>query len=105
MQLKKLWRSNLISMGSYMIWKIIFKDEICKKSFEARMDNKCIHCKLMHDHYEKDDAYENCDFIYDMGYLGYTESREMKKELQELGIIELNEIYLCDIDGEKIITP
>lgn len=85
-----------------MIWKINFKDEISKKSFEVRMDYKCIWCKEMHNHnIEEEENYG--DFIYDMGYLGYAEAREIKRELKELGIVELNEICLCDIKGMQII--
>ena len=90
-------------MGSYMIWVITFKDEICKKSFEARMDNKCIQAREFHDHYIKEVS-EHCgDFYYDMGHLGYAEAEELKPELKKLGVIELRQICLCDIEGTEII--
>lgn len=95
---------NLISMGSYMIWKIVFKDKGSKKAFESKMDNKCIWCKEMHDHYHGEISEDYGDFIYDMGYLGYAEAREMKSELKKLGVLKLNEVCICDIDGDAIIT-
>ena len=88
-----------------MIWNITFKDKKSKESFESMMNNKCIKADIIHDHYQEDDLFENCDFYYDVGYLGYAEAEELKPKLKKLGVIELNQICLCDIDGDKIISP
>lgn len=90
-------------MGSHMIWVITFKDKFSKESFESMMDNKCIQHNIIHDHYEEDDLFENCEFFYDMGYLGYMEAEELKPKLKKSGVIELRQICLCNTDGEEII--
>ncbi len=90
-------------MGSHMIWVITFKDKKSKEAFESMMDNKCIQHNIIHDHYQEDDLFENCDFYYDVGYLGYAEARELKPKLKKIGVIELRQLCICDIDGEEII--
>ncbi len=67
------------------------------------MDNKCIEAREFHDHYEENLSEHYGDFYYDMGELGYAEAEGLKLELKELGVIELRQICLCDIEGEEII--
>ena len=90
-------------MGSYMIWNMIFKDKKSKKAFESMMNNKYIQAREIHDHYHSDVSDHYGDFYYDVGYLGYAEAEELKPKLKEIGIIELKQICLCDIDGTEII--
>ncbi len=90
-------------MGSYMIWNITFKDKESKEEFEKAMKKKCIKAKDIHDHnIEEEKHYGN--FYYDMGYLGYAEAEEMESELKKIGIgvIELKQICLCDIEGDSV---
>jgi len=90
-------------MGSFMIWNIIFKNKESKKEFEKFMKNEGIKIKKIHDHYEKSLSEDYGDFYYEMGYLGYAEADELKSKLKKLGVVKLNQICLCDIDGEEII--
>lgn len=90
-------------MGSYMIWNITFKDKKSKKSFESMMNNKCIEAREIHTHYIKECSKNYGDFYYDIGYLGYEEAKELKPKLKKLGVIELRQICLCDIEGTEII--
>lgn len=83
-----------------MIWKIEFKNIKAKRWFEKY--NK--YAKPIHNHQlSKDDFEMDSDFIYDMGYLGYAEAESQKKELKKHGITKLNQIRVCDIDGDVII--
>jgi hypothetical protein len=90
-------------MGSHMIWDVTFKDKESKKKFLEFMKKKNIRTKLIHDHYDKEYSFNIANFYYDVGYLGYAEAEELSKKLIKLGVTDLNQIRLCDIDGDKII--
>lgn len=90
-------------MGSYMIWVMIFKDKKSKEAFESMMKKEKFYAREFHDHYEEDLSDDYGDFYYDMDYLGYAEAEELKPKLKKIGVIELRQICLCDIDGEEII--
>ncbi len=91
-------------MGSYMIWVVTFKDKNSKEAFESMMNNnKCIQAREFHDHWHGEVSDNYGDFYYDVGYLGYAEAEELKPKLKKLGVIELKQICLCDIDGTEII--
>ena len=88
-----------------MIWNITFKNEKAKKKFEKLMIDKNLCFREFHDHYHGEVSERYGDFYYDMDYLGYAEVEELKPKLKKLGVIELNQICLCDIEGNKVITP
>lgn len=90
-------------MGSSMIWVMTFKDEKSKEAFEKLMNKEFMYYREFHDHYHGEASDNYGDFYYDMGYLGYAEAEDMKSKLKKIGVIELKQIRLCDVEGEEII--
>jgi len=89
-------------MGSYMIWKIDFYNQKSKDKFEKFLKKECIKCKLIHKHQIKKD-YEMADFLYDVGYVGYTEAAYLKNRLMKLGVRRLEQSCLCDTGTFEVV--
>ena len=90
-------------MGSYMIWCMKFKDAVSSVHFVEMMKNETIEAREIHDHnMEEEEGYG--EIYYDMGYLGYAEAEELKDKLIDIGVIELKQICLCDIDDATVIV-
>lgn len=87
-------------MGSYMIWRLTFKDNKAKIWFEKKFL-----VNLIHDHYEGEFGYGDAEFYYDAGFNGYMESEEIAIEMEEKGIIKFEELCLCDTDDFKVKFP
>jgi len=89
-------------MGSYMIWRVEFKDRQSKDRFEKFLKKECIKFRLVHSHLLGND-FLMADFIYDVGYLGYAEADYQKNKLKELGVRKLEQSSLCDKGTYEVI--
>ena len=84
-------------MGSYMIWRLQFKDSKAKEKFEDIHD-----VRLIHSHFDEcEPNWNHGDFIYDVGYMGYAEAEEIVDDLKKIGVVSFKQLCLCDTEDFK----